>query len=270
MSENKNVFFMVAVVVVVCVAAFIAVASFAWRVIERPVNRIISEVSRVVRVGNTNYNFPIPVVQTSNETPVVETTKPVNFQEIFATSLKDVNPDLTYNYNFRVPRRDDTIDPSQFKIRDAILDDAIVASYASNLGDPQSKIRVQIPSIAVDSPIWQGLGAEELLEKGFWVYPSSSDSGTGEIALLCHRRYFGPNDPRTCWYLDKVAKEDPIYMMYEDTTLEYRVTDIKVFDANDPEIYNLSTTKDAIRIVTCTPLYSDTQRLVVMAERVLD
>lgn len=275
MKNNRSVFLMVALVVIVCVAALVVISSFAWRIIERPVNRVISEISKVIRVNTTDYNFAIPTVNASEQpTPNEQqpTTNdepdPISLEDSFNASVKDVVADKAYNYNFRVPRRDDSVDASQFRIRDAILDDALVASFASNLGDAQTKIKIQIPSIGVDSPAWQGLGAEDLLLKGFWVYPSSTNPGVGEIAMLCHRRYFGPNDPRTCWYLDKVQKEDPIYMMYEETVLEYRVTDVIVLEANDPEIYNLSATEDSIRIVTCTPLYSDTHRLVVKAERV--
>lgn len=268
-SKNRSVILVIAFVLIVCVVALVAVLYFTWQLISQPVEAVFNIFRSEVEVVTTDYNFDVNEAsdkEVKEEAPqVVEPDE--NGDQIYALNVNLT--DQVYNYNFRVPAKA-PIDPNLFNIKDAILNDAKLATAGldpKNFSN-QSKLGIQIPKIGVNSPAWQGVGASQLLEKGFWIYPASTSPGEGEIIMLCHRRYFGPNDPRTCWYLDKVGRGDSIYMQFQGVSFEYKVSNIQVFPANDPRIYQYSRTKDAIRIVTCTPLYSDTHRLVVFAERV--
>jgi LPXTG-site transpeptidase (sortase) family protein len=205
-------------------------------------------------------NEPIPA-EPQNEEPEVQPIPTINVAK------------LTLNYNFAIPAaRENPITKSEFiGFSDAILDDALLAEFGNSGGDneiAQPDLRIRIPKISIDSPVYQGLGADHLLKLGFWIYPGSYGLGEGEVVMLCHRRYWGPYHPHSCWFLDKVAVGDEIFMNYNGQDLTYRIAGVNVFDAQDPLIYTISEKGDYIKIVTCTPLYSNKQRLVVLAERV--
>lgn len=176
----------------------------------------------------------------------------------------------TYNYNFVVPASNlpkEDVEVLQ-SFPDAIVQDAVLAGYGQGEdANTQVNLQIRIPKIGVNSPVVQGLGADNLLEQGFWVHPGSFELGEGEVTMLCHRRFFGPYDPRSCWFLDEISKGDEILLDFYDTTLQYKVVGVNVFDGEDPLIYTFNEEKDYIKIVTCTPLYSNEQRLVVLAER---
>ncbi len=183
-----------------------------------------------------------------------------------------VSEGAEYNYNFYVPAAPPSKENIQElqSIPDAIITDAQLAGYGSsqdqNAGSAGFGIR--IPKIGVDSPVVQGLGANDLLEQGFWVHPNSGQLGKGLVTMLCHRRYFGPYDPRSCWFLDRLEKGDEIQMGYEGKDLIYEVVGVNEYEGSNPLIYNFSETDDYIKIVTCTPLYSNQNRLVVLAKRI--
>lgn len=209
----------------------------------------------------------------NEENPAEEEDKQENStkanEEVKEDALEP-NAQTAYNYNFGVPEYESSeIDVAAIQsFPDAIIEDATLAGYGQGDGVTQVNLQIRIPKIGVNSPVVQGLGADDLLEQGFWVHPGSFELGEGEVTMLCHRRFFGPYDPRSCWFLDSMSKGDEILLDLYDLTLEYRVVGVNVFNGDDPLIYTFSPDRDYIKLVTCTPLYSNEQRLVVLAERV--
>jgi len=296
-KEQQNTFIMIATILIVSLITFIAIFNIIWGIVAQPINDAVSSISYFLKTQNVDYNFEVPAASNSNtqqeSTVQQENTQPVaqepaqqnqtqqnNRTSPTAQDSTSENTELpvdqevkavdnrVVDYNFAIPAlntNNATINFQSFP--DAIISDAILAGYGSGSDTPQVNLQIVIPKIGINSPVMQGLGANDLLEKGFWTYPGSYELGKGEVVMLCHRRYFGPYDPRGCWFLDKVAKGDEIIMKYADVSLSYEIVGVNVFEGDDPLIYSISDTDDYIKIVTCTPLYSNTHRLVVLAKR---
>jgi LPXTG-site transpeptidase (sortase) family protein len=258
-KDDRNTILMLLIVLIVSIVALVAVVRIAWGLAGKEVVSTVNSISKFIKIQRMDYNFEIPPAE-----EVEETDDPSSLFDQHNVALT-VNPtSKLFNYNFPIPARDE--DDDEFQIVDAIVEDALLASYNANYASQTGSFNIQIPKIGVAGTVYQGLGANELLKKGFWVYPSSGELGQGEAVILCHRRYFGSTDPRTCWFLDQMTNGDSIFIDVNGYKLEYIVTAIEVHTANDPAIYSISD-KDAIKVVTCTPLYSNTHRLVVKAER---
>jgi LPXTG-site transpeptidase (sortase) family protein len=287
-KEARNTFLIIAIVLIASTVSLVVIFNLIWDILQRPVDSVITTVSDIVdRSIEIDYNFEVPEINNElaeqvDEEPQEEEEEPEPVAE--ETPLQDEkptedieivakNPEINarvIDYNFTIPELPESEkEPEGFKsIPDAIVDDAKLAEalYAGN--PAQVNFNIQIPKIGINSPVLQGRGSDELLTKGFWVHPGSHTLGEGEVVMLCHRRYFGPYDPRSCWFLDKLQKGDEIFINYSDVQLTYKVVGINVFDGDDPLIYSISDEDDYIKISTCTPLYSNAQRLVVLAERV--
>ncbi len=156
-------------------------------------------------------------------------------------------------------------------IKDDILTPAVVAQAATVPVEPAALQAeevnwIKIDSIGIDSPIVEGSDGDKALDQGMWLYPSSYNKN--EKILLCHRRYWGRKDPRTCWFIDRVKMGDLVRVSDgKGNEYDYRIVSQTVHDADDLSIYRASN-DDVIKILTCTPLGSSAQRLVTIAVRV--
>ncbi|MDQ6985216.1 MAG: sortase [Candidatus Dojkabacteria bacterium] len=265
-GKDKSTILIILVVLVVCFVALGVIGSIVWGLVSGPVSEIASEISDATKTSNTEYNFKIPDIEAGIAMPGSNEAKSEN---IYASYVRNATGE--YDYNFLIPEDlSNYIDNDNVTLADDTLNDQFLLQYQASSNDGGvNSMNISIPKVGINSPIWQGLGAESLLEKGFWMYPVINDENTSEVILLCHRRHFGANDPRTCWYLDNVAIGDKIDVTNKNgQDLEYVVTQTKIYNAGDPEIYAIEPGKDRIRISTCHPLYSNQQRFVVYAERV--
>lgn len=286
-KEQQNTFIMIFTVLIVSLVALIATANVIWGIVAQPVADARNAVAYFLRVENLNYNFAVPPSTQQNQLieinppeileDIINDETPI-FVEIREDPIIETSSNETVtlvadtriiNYNFNIPLINTNQNLQAFQtFPDAIIQDAILAGYGSGTDTPQVNLQILIPKIGINSPVLQGLGANDLLEKGFWTYPSSNKLGEGEQVFLCHRRFFGPYDPRSCWFLDQIKKGDEILLKFSGTDLNYEVVGVNVFDGDDPLIYSISNKEDYIKLVTCTPLYSNEQRLVVLAKRV--
>lgn len=127
-------------------------------------------------------------------------------------------------------------------------------------------VRIMIPSVKIDSPVIQGGDGDAALDQGMWLYPTSY--AKGEKVLLCHRRFFGPSDPRSCWYMDRVKTGDIITLQGKaGNTFRYEVITQGVRDGDDLAIFRAGD-DDIVKIITCTPLGSSSHRLITIARRI--
>lgn len=270
--EDRNTALIIIAVLIVCTISLVAIAGSLFNIFAPVVNGALEFVGWNVKLANVNYNFTVPklAANTTTSTSTTTTTPTVTTTSSADSILYTTNRIIpaNYSYNFPIPPkpRDDS-DPATVGFEDAILQDAELAGYGKGKDVVALDMIIQIPKIHVNSPVVQGLGSKDLLHKGFWIYPSSKPIGQGEVIMLCHRRYFGPYDPRSCWNLDKLGKGDQIYLKAgKNKTLTYRVISTNVFDGGDETIYITSDSENYLKLVTCTPLYSSAQRLVVLAK----
>jgi LPXTG-site transpeptidase (sortase) family protein len=247
--DDQNTFIMIIGVMIICIIALCAVMNTIWMIIRQPVNNIINGITTAIHLQRLDYNFDIPDVE-----GLPEPTQPGN------NSGNNGNG----NQNQTQPEF-----PAEIKSYSGALYtlDEINEITMRNSTVSQTDLSISISSIGVSADLFQGEPVEDYLKQGFWVSPTESELGDGEIVFFCNRRYFGSTDGRGCWNIDKLKISDEIVLQYENTLLEYKVIGTNVFQANDPLIYEINPDEDLLKIITTHPLEGNTERYVVLARR---
>lgn len=122
-----------------------------------------------------------------------------------------------------------------------------------------------IPKIEVRIPIVEGAD-ESVLNKGAWRLPGSStpDRG-GNTVLTAHRFKYRPPSEQTFYLLDKLAAGDFFQIIWQGQEYSYRVISSQVVAPEDVEVLK-ETLNPIVTLITCHPLFSTKERLVVVGE----
>lgn len=140
----------------------------------------------------------------------------------------------------------------------------------SNIGSPKisNKVpdenRVVIPKINVDMKIIEGTNEKVALNQGAWHMPNTStpDKG-GNTVITGHRFKYKPPSKETFYLLDKLQVGDEIIVYWDKKEYDYKIKETKVVEKTAVEVlYN--TSDPVITLITCTPLFTTKQRLVVI------
>lgn len=137
--------------------------------------------------------------------------------------------------------------------------------------DDEEKIetnRVIISAVGIDAPVVEGQ-TDEALNRGAWHRPNTSTPNQGGNTVITgHRfRYLPPNN-LTFYHLDKVEEGDKIVVYWDKKKYEYKVTEIFVVDPTRIDIED-NTEEPRLTLYTCTPLWTASKRLVIVAEPVV-
>ena len=125
--------------------------------------------------------------------------------------------------------------------------------------------RILINSIEVDGLVYEGLESKTM-DRGFWHFPTSNLPGQkGNVVIIGHRYAKLPPQKDTFFNLDKVKVGDKIQVVQSDIEYTYIVADTRVVEKNDISILQ-DFTDYRITLVTCTPLWSAKQRLVIVGK----
>jgi len=122
-----------------------------------------------------------------------------------------------------------------------------------------------IPKIGVKMSIVEGT-SEATLNKGAWRLPETStpDKG-GNTAIAGHRWLYRPPSQKTFYLLDKLEIGDTFKITWEGKDYNYQITGISIVSPTDVWVLN-QTEKSIVTLITCTPLFSTKNRLVVKGE----
>lgn len=142
----------------------------------------------------------------------------------------------------------------------------------ATLGAPEGIL--EIPSIALTVPIYEGT-EETVLQKGIGHLEGSSDilGGTGKHSVLSGHR--GLSIAKLFTDLPDVKKGDSFFIIDQEGNeyREYKVDKIQEVEANELEkntgkYFEMAEDKDYVTLLTCTPLYINSNRWLVRGERV--
>ena len=125
-----------------------------------------------------------------------------------------------------------------------------------------------IKSVDIKGKVVDGKDSSAL-DKGFWFYPLSHPFGEkGKSIIIAHRFQYIPPRTDTFFNLDKVKIGDKVIIKQKDTEYIYRVINIKIVKKNKTEILQTNVDKgpNKLILITCTPLWTAKQRLVVTAQ----
>jgi len=128
--------------------------------------------------------------------------------------------------------------------------------------------KIMIPKIGVDTEIVEGTDAEISLNQGVWRIPiSSTPFSGGNTVLTAHRYKFTPPSNKTFYLLDKLEPGDEIKILWQGKLFIHNVSETKVVSPDNVEVLK-NTKNPIITLITCTPLFTSSKRLVVTAHLV--
>lgn len=135
---------------------------------------------------------------------------------------------------------------------------------------------VIIPKIKVNAPIIWMQSADEKdiladLQKGVGHYPGTAMPGeVGNVFLTGHSSYYWWSNGKynnVFALLEKLVVGDMIYIGYKDQTFAYKVKKMRVVTPKQVDVL-LPTEKSILTLLTCTPVGTAINRLVVVADQV--
>ena len=119
-----------------------------------------------------------------------------------------------------------------------------------------------IPKIGVEIPIIEGED-DSILELGAWLLPQTSPPDDYKnTAIAAHRFKNKPPHKETFYLLDKLEKGDLLLVIWEGKEYNYFVESSFVVDPDGVEVLE-ETEKATLTLITCYPLFSNSQRLIV-------
>lgn len=124
------------------------------------------------------------------------------------------------------------------------------------------KDRLIIAKGKINMPVFLG-DTEKVLNKGGWLFPTTSrpDLG-GNSVIFGHRYKFLPPISNTLYNLDKVEIGDELVLVWQGKEYKYKVFEKKIVEPTDLSV--IQPTQEArLTVITCTPIFTTKQRLVV-------
>jgi sortase A len=123
---------------------------------------------------------------------------------------------------------------------------------------PEQAIQIQIPMIAIDAPVVQGDGWEQL-KKGVAQQIGSANPGqSGNMVLSAHNDVFG----EIFRNLDQLKRGDQVIVYTPQNAYTYIITNIQIVEPTDVEVMASSSTP-TITLISCYPYMVDKQRIIV-------
>ncbi len=127
------------------------------------------------------------------------------------------------------------------------------------------KDRLVIASANINMPVFLG-PTEKTLNKGGWMYPTTSRPELGGNSVIFGHRYmYRPPKSNTFWNLDKVKIGDVMVLYWQGKEYKYQVFETKIIEPTDLSVIRRSS-DGRLTVITCTPLFTTKQRLVVIGK----
>ena len=122
-----------------------------------------------------------------------------------------------------------------------------------------------IANVNINMPVFLG-DTEKILNKGGWMFPNTSRPELGaNTVVFGHRYMYRPPKSNTFWNLDKVKVGDVMVLYWKGKVYKYKVFETKIVEPTDLSV--IRRTPDArLTVITCTPLFTTKQRLVVIGK----
>ena len=135
-----------------------------------------------------------------------------------------------------------------------------------NLSEDGVMAYIEIPKISVYLPIYHGT-SNEVLEKGVGHIQSTSIPIGGISTHSVLTGHTGLPSAELFTRLDELDIGDIFYIHVLNEVLTYKIYETKVILPDDIDELQITSGKDLITLVTCTPYGVNTHRLLVKAER---
>lgn len=122
---------------------------------------------------------------------------------------------------------------------------------------------LSVDSADIKGAVQEGTDAYAMME-GPWHFPLSVAPGEkGNSIIIGHRFAEVPPSTNTFYNLDKIEVGDKIHISQKTGEYSFTVVETKVVDKNDRSVL-LPTSDYRITLITCHPLWTSDQRLVIV------
>lgn len=135
-----------------------------------------------------------------------------------------------------------------------------------NISEDGAMAYIEIPKISVHLPIYHGT-SDEVLQKGVGHIQSTSIPIGGESTHSVLTGHTGLPSAELFTRLDELEIGDIFYIHVLNDILTYKIYETKVILPDNIDELQITSGKDLITLVTCTPYGINTHRLLVKAER---
>ncbi|WP_454085353.1 class C sortase [Georgenia sp. Marseille-Q6866] len=135
------------------------------------------------------------------------------------------------------------------------------------VGDTDVMARLRIPSIALDQPIRHGM-SEEVLSRALGHVEGTSLPVGGPSTNAVIGGHRGLATATAFTHLNDVTVGDEVIVEVAGEVLTYEAVSYEVLPPGDAEHQPVQQGRDLLTLITCTPLGMNTERIVVVAERV--
>lgn len=127
--------------------------------------------------------------------------------------------------------------------------------------------RLVLPTIQLDEAILEG-NSFHTLERGLWRKPYTSTPDMGGNTVIAGHRFTYKN-VAGFYHLDKIKLGDEFPLYWSGKEYDYKVVEIKVTSPMAVEVEH-NTKEPTLTLYTCTPIWSPTQRLVVVSHLITE
>lgn len=141
------------------------------------------------------------------------------------------------------------------------------ALYAQMLEVREKIGHVEIPSIHQDIPLYAGT-SDEVLNKGLGHLDRTSLPVGGRSTHTVITGHRGLPDKKLLTDLGKVKEGDMVYVHNIKAILAYKIDRTEVITPYEFEALKISSGKDELTLLTCTPYMINSHRLIVTGHRV--
>lgn len=125
---------------------------------------------------------------------------------------------------------------------------------------PQQGVRIQIPDLAIDAPIFQGDEPEQL-KKGVGQHLGTADPGeVGNMVLSGHNDKYG----EVFRYLDRLEPGDIVIIYTYIRSFTYIVEEWTLVEPDQVEVM-APTEYESVTLISCYPYMIDNLRIIVKA-----
>ncbi len=157
------------------------------------------------------------------------------------------------------------------KLKEQSPVDNIISKDESSIINPSLKKtdlnktikKIQIQNINLDSNIHSSNNSKSLY-KGIWHKSNSGNPIKKSNMVITAHRFMYTNNSDTFYHLPKLKINDTIIITWEGKDYNYQVVETKIVNPDQIEI-EAPTKEHILTLYTCTPLWTSSQRFVVIA-----
>jgi len=179
---------------------------------------------------------------------------------------KRISYDIYFSFLIELsPTKEQVLGTNSILAEEGSIEEYLDEDIEINLILEKLNTKLSINSVNIEGNIFQGI-TSQTMDKGFWHFPASVYPGQkGNAVIISHRYLHMPPAKDTFFNLDKVKKGDSIIVQQRNDKFTYIVSEVRIVEKNDISV--LQDTNDyQITLITCTPLWTSKQRLVVIAK----